>query len=111
VPLPGGGPSGSQLSGVSCKAVNRCVAVGAVESNLTGSSTAAAITRNGNAWRATSVPAPGRDKTSLFTAVTCLSATDCVAVGQVAPTGSANGTGTALSGFWNGKRWRLVAAQ
>jgi len=55
----------------------------------------------------TSVPAPGKGKSSLFTDVTCLSATDCVAVGQVGPAGSANDTSTALSGFWNGKSWRL----
>ena len=43
----------------------------------------------------------------MFTDVTCLSATDCVAVGQLGPAGSANDTSTALSGFWNGKSWRL----
>jgi hypothetical protein len=111
VPLPGGGTSGSMLSGVSCAAANRCVAVGAIQSYRTGSSTAAAATWNGNAWTVTSVPAPGKDKSSLFEDVTCLSATDCAAVGQVGPAGSANVTSTALSGFWNGKRWRLVAAK
>jgi hypothetical protein len=109
VPLPGGGPSGSHLYGVSCAAVNRCVAVGAIESYRKGVSTAAAVTWNGKAWTVTEVPAPGKNRASLFEDVTCLSGTDCVAVGQVGPAGSTTGTG--LSGFWNGERWRLVPAE
>ena len=49
---------------------------------------------------------PGKGKTSLFNDVTCLSAKSCVAVGQTGPSGAATGTG--LSGFWNGKSWRLA---
>jgi hypothetical protein len=90
--------------------VNRCVAVGIIQSYATGAS-AAAVSWNGKAWTVTRVPPPGKDKASLFTAVTCRSATDCVAVGQTAPAGSASNASTALSGFWNGKSWRLVAAK
>ena len=115
VPLPGGGVSSSHLYGVSCAAVNRCVAVGSIQPYVKGVNTlrAAAVTWNGTAWAVTTVPAPGKGKVSLFTDVTCLSATDCVAVGQAGPAGShtGNGTGTGLSGFWNGKSWRLVAAK
>jgi hypothetical protein len=111
VPLPGGGMSGSHLYGVSCAAVNRCVAVGTIESYTKGGRTAAAVTWNGKGWAVTSVPAPGKGKDSLFQDVACLSATDCVAVGQASRAGSTNGTGTGLSGFWNGKSWRMVAAE
>jgi hypothetical protein len=112
VPLPGGGVNSSHLWGVSCAAMNRCVAVGDIQLYPPkGASTerAAAVTWNGKAWTVTSVPAPGKGKASLFQDVTCLSAAHCVAVGQAGPAGSA--TGTALSGFWNGKRWRLVTAR
>jgi hypothetical protein len=110
VPLPGGGTDSSHLWGVSCAAVNRCVAVGDIESYLKGATTerTAAVTWNGKAWTVTGVPGPGKGKASLFKDVTCLSAADCVAVGQAGPAGSSNGTG--LSGFWNGKSWRLVTA-
>jgi hypothetical protein len=113
MPLPDGGPGGSLLSGVSCAAANRCIAVGTIESYRTGVSTsrAAAVSWNGAAWTVTSVPAAGKGKASSFADVTCLSARDCVAVGQAGPSGSTNGTGTGLSGFWNGKSWRLVAAR
>lgn len=112
VPLPGGGVNSSHLWGVSCAAVNRCVAVGDIElypPRGVSTERAAAVTWNGKAWAVTSVPGPAKGKASLFQDVTCLSAADCVAVGQTGPAGSA--TGTALSGFWNGKRWRLVTAR
>lgn len=111
VPLPGGGTGSSHLWGVSCAAVNQCVAVGDIESYLKGASTrrAAAVTWNGKAWTVTGVPGPGNGKASVFNDVTCLSTADCVAVGQAGPAGSTNGAG--LSGFWNGKSWRLVAAK
>jgi hypothetical protein len=86
--------------------------VGTIDSNLNEMSDtgkAAAVTWNGKAWAVTSVPAPGKGKGSLFNGVTCLTASSCVAVGQLGPAVSTNGTG--LSSSWNGKNWRLVAAR
>jgi hypothetical protein len=106
------GTSNELLFGVSCAAVNRCVASGTIDMNLQSVSNtgrAAAVTWNGRAWAVTSVPAPGKGKASSFQGVTCLSAANCVVVGQLGPSGSTNGTG--LSGFWNGKSWRLVTAR
>ena len=106
------GTSNELLSGVSCVAGHRCVAVGVIDSNLNATSNtgkAGAATWNGRAWTVTSVPAPAKGKASLLRDVTCLSAANCVAVGQTGPSGSTNGTG--LSAFWNGKSWRLVVAK
>jgi len=106
------GTSNELLSGVSCAAVNRCVAGGTIDSNLQAASNtgkAAAVTWNGKVWAVTSVPAPGKGKASSFEGMTCLSTANCVAVGQLGPSGSTNGTG--LSGFWNGKSWRLITAR
>jgi hypothetical protein len=106
------GTTNAVLTGVSCPAVNRCVAVAAVNQNLIPNSNqgkAAAVTWNGRAWATTSTPTPARGLASLFNDVTCLSATDCVAVGQLGPVLTLNGVG--LSGFWNGRRWRLVTAK
>ena len=53
------GTSNEMLSGVSCVAGNRCVAVGTIDSNLNSVSNtgkAAAATWNGRAWTVTSVP-------------------------------------------------------
>jgi hypothetical protein len=109
VPLPGGGVNSSHLWGVSCAAVNRCAAVGDIElypQKGVRTERAAAVTWNGKAWKATSVPAPPKGKSSMLNDVTCLSASSCVAVGQFGSVGLT--TGTALSAFWNGKRWHLV---
>jgi hypothetical protein len=106
------GTSNELLHGVSCAAVNRCVATGTIDMNLQSASNtgrAAAVTWNGTAWTVTSVPAPGKGKASSFQGVTCLSAANCVTAGQLGPSGSTNGTG--LSGFWNGRSWRLLTAR
>jgi hypothetical protein len=67
------------------------------------------VTWNGRAWAVTSVPPPGKGKASSFQGMTCLSAANCIVVGQLGPSSSTSGTG--LSGFWNGKNWRLVTAR
>lgn len=105
------GTGSSFLTGVSCVPAARCLAVGYTGSNPgTGENTgrAAAVSWNGKAWTATRVPAPANGKASLFNAVSCLSATDCVAAGQEGPFNTVQGNG--LTGFWNGKGWKLVAA-
>jgi hypothetical protein len=110
VPWPKGTGS-QQLPGVSCTATNRCVAVGTTGANLKAASNtgrAAAAVWNGKGWTVTKVPAPAKGWESLFNDVTCLSATDCVAVGETGPYRSVVGMG--LSGFWNGSSWRLVTA-
>lgn len=111
VPWPKGATN-PLLTSTSCRAANRRVAVGIIDSSLSGDSNtgrAAAARWNGKAWTPTPVAAAGKGKASLFNGVTCLSTTDCVAVGQARPADSTNGAG--LSGFWNGTSWRLVNAK
>jgi hypothetical protein len=101
--------SNSLLSGVSCRSAKSCLAVGTVDINVNDNGHtghAAATAWNGKAWTAASAEAPGKGKASLFTAVSCLSATNCLAVGQLGPFNSDEGNG--LAGFWNGKRVGLA---
>jgi hypothetical protein len=105
------GTANSYLTGVSCASAKSCVTAGYFDINLnaggnTGKATAASW--NGKAWAVAKVPAPARGKASLFESVSCLSAANCVAVGQVGPDKTLEGNG--LSGFWNGKAWKLVTA-
>jgi hypothetical protein len=105
------GTGNSFLAGVSCTSATWCVATGytGFTVNDTGDTgRAAAVSWNGKAWRVTGVPAPAAGSASLFNAVSCLSAADCVAAGQEGPFNTTQGNG--LTGFWNGKGWKLVAA-
>jgi hypothetical protein len=105
------GAANSGLVGVSCVSAKRCVMVGYLGMNPGkdgNTGRAAAVTWDGRTWTVTRVPAPARGKASLFNGVSCLSAGSCVAAGQVGPDNSTTGTG--LSGFWNGRGWRLVTA-
>jgi hypothetical protein len=104
------GTSNSYLVGASCRSATSCMVVGYVDINVNdGGNTgrAAAARWNGKTWTATSVPAPGKGKASLFSAVSCPSATVCVAAGQLSPFKSTEGSG--LAGRWNGKSWNLVS--
>jgi len=96
------------LVAVSCGSAKSCVAVGSVDANFNdGGHTgqAAATAWNGKSWTAGKVAAPGKGKASLFNEVSCPAVADCVAVGQLGPYNSDEGSG--LAGFWNGKSWSL----
>ncbi len=100
------GTANPVLVGVSCAAPGRCVAVGDFGTTAKSVvSRAAAASYNGGAWTGVLLPAPPAGQSSTLGSVSCVSATECVAVGQVGP--SSGATSSALAGFWNGKRWRL----
>lgn len=101
----GGDPS---LYAVSCVTAADCLAAG-------GGDTPSVLNNafsdawNGHAWKFGRLPTPregGSGRTSAVWGVSCVSATDCVAVGSA---GSASLYPYGFSGFWNGKSWRLVA--
>lgn len=104
------GTANSVLTGVSCPAQKDCVAVGAtsVADSVANFGRAAAATWNGKTWTVVPVPAPAKGKSSMLGGISCPRAASCVAAGKAGPTGTTAGHG--LSGFWNGKRWRLVTA-
>lgn len=106
-----GGPKNPELGGVSCTSPTRCVTVGGTSADGTEeTSHALAASYNGTTWKVASVPAPASGGTSAFSSVSCLSAKDCVAVGEG---GGPQGTlfsSAAFTGFWNGTRWKAVPA-
>ena len=102
----------TSLADVSCASRAYCVAVGNVGENPTSSQAnagrAAAVAWNGKTWTDMSVPGPAKGKASWFRGVWCGAAASCAAVGY---TGAVNAsTSTGLSGFWNGKSWKLTGA-
>ncbi|HTL83668.1 MAG TPA: hypothetical protein VL856_00685 [Acidimicrobiia bacterium] len=99
-------PSGAldaRLSGVSCTSATSCFAVG---SSSTATASRALVERwNGSTWSIVATPVPiGASDVSLG-AVSCLSATSCMAVGSY----STATTDKALAERWNGTSWSIVA--
>jgi hypothetical protein len=105
------GTTMSLLGDVSCtysKAAGRhCIAVGAAGTQNTASPVA--FSWNGTKWSAQHVPGPAKGKASDLDGVSCLSAADCVAIGQTAATPSTSAT-SPIAGFWNGSAWKVTAA-
>jgi hypothetical protein len=99
-------------SAVSCPVPTKCLAVGfdrVPGKNNAYPNQALAEFFNGRSWTRLSVPAPAGAADTEFNGVSCVSATNCVAVGStVYGTNPKTYRVTALTGIWNGKRWRLV---
>jgi hypothetical protein len=85
-----------ELTGVSCRGVNFCVAVGSFTEGMF------AEAWNGGSWKFTSaVPNPKNDTHGEMNAVSCPATRDCIAVGKT----SANSKTVPLAEHWNGKKW------
>jgi hypothetical protein len=101
------GADESQLSSVSCPAVNRCTAVGFTFSETGGKILVEQW--NGKAWSITPVAAPSGAQVAELIGVTCTTATNCTAVGTSA---SLQGTRTpgarALVEHYDGTAWTSV---
>jgi hypothetical protein len=96
---------------VSCPVPARCLAVGyyrVPKGNYANQALAEVF--NGKSWKRLSVPAPANAVDTDLAAVSCLSATWCVAVGSSDYGKPPNYTLTPLTIFWNGKSWRMVPA-
>lgn len=88
------------LMAVTCVSSSDCWAVG--QGNMgpggpNGNAHALAEHWNGTAWSIAATPAAGFD----FNAVSCISSSDCWAVG--------NGSGSMLADHWNGSAWSTIA--
>src|SRR5215469_14796478 len=112
VPSPAGSapPDSSVLNGVTCNSSTSCWAVGSAAA-INGSERNVALHWNGRKWSRVTTPDPagtaGGDL-NLLSAVSCLSAADCWAVGA---TGTNMGHHELLRNealHWNGRRWSLI---
>jgi hypothetical protein len=103
-------PKNPLLTGVSCAAAKSCVAVGYTSADGSEqTSRALALSYDGH-WTAGIVPRLANGGSSAFSRVSCVSATDCVAVGEGGGPGKTLFSSAALTAFWNGKSWKLVGA-
>jgi hypothetical protein len=101
-------------SAVSCPVTTQCLAVGfdrVPGKNSAYPNQALAEFFNGKGWTRLSVPAPAGAADTEFNGVSCVSATNCVAVGSALyGINPKTYRETALTCIWNGKHWRLVPA-
>ena len=97
-------PEGSsKLTGVSCAASNDCMAVG--YSTATGAIVSALSQHwNGTTWSTVTIPNAGGFTKSYISDVSCVSASDCWAVGQATNKALSE---AALAEHWDGTKWTV----
>jgi hypothetical protein len=94
----------AELAGVSCLDATHCVAVGS-HFAANSLSTTLAVVSDGNGWRVVPTPNPASSEGSYLSAVTCLTAARCVAVGYYY---DSDNTRLTLVEAWNGQHWSIV---
>lgn len=99
-PIPAPARGGSHLDGVSCASQMFCSAVGTDELPAERTITLAEV-RRGHRWEITRTP-PLESPSNFLNAVSCSSATDCMAVGSTAD--------QVLIERWNGAKWAIQRA-
>jgi len=105
VPVPSRSITDGGLSADSCSSRSACTAVGSYH-DLRGVVVPLAESWDGNAWTIQAAAKPAGATASALGAVSCSSATACVAVGSYASSSKASQT---LAEAWDGTRWRIQA--
>ena len=96
-------PRFTGLNGVSCPSIRFCIAVGGPDDGDDGP--AVADRWNGKSWTRLRVPAPAGSTSAPLSGVSCLTATDCIAVGSWYSARTEDGG--PLAERWNGSRWSI----
>lgn len=99
------GATYSEFDGVSCVSYLYCMAVGYADTASGRVTLAMAL--NGGGWSVLPTANPVHSNDSQLSSVSCLSGTDCIAVGS-ADSGSATVT---LAEQWNGTTWSILPTQ
>ncbi len=99
-PNPAGATS-SELDGVACPGSTTCFAVGLSYSGAGVNVRPLVEAWNGTSWALVAAPTPAGATYAELSAVTCISATDCFAVGVADP-------GVPLIEHWDGTAWTIT---
>lgn len=94
--------NGSELNATRCASATSCIAVGFEDSS--GTTDALAETWNGTSWSEMTASIPLGSRASQLLGLSCLSASQCTAVGWYENTSAVDVT---LAESWNGKSWSL----
>ena len=96
--------SGTNLNGVSCVNASSCVAVG--DYQIPNGVFTLVESWDGRSWSIVPSPNPLRMDDNVLNGVSCINASDCVAVGSAANTDGGNSQ--TLIEIWNGRLWSIV---
>lgn len=105
------GAASSELTGVSCVSTKACEAVGYSRTSA-GTVKTLAEGYNGKRWSIQRTPTPAGAESG-FVAVSCASATSCIAIGGGGPFVLSCPPSAPVCGFierWNGRRWSIQRA-
>ena len=95
----------ASLSGIDCRSLTDCVAVGANTPQMANGLVAERW--NGVRWSRSALPLPSGTTLVTVGEVACPAASDCVAVGSAYPS---HESGYAIAESWNGSRWSVRRA-
>jgi hypothetical protein len=103
-------PNGGYLNGITCTNGSDCWASGAT-TDATGMASGILMQHwNGSAWSSVSAAAPGGSTGAILTGLSCISSTQCWAVGSSGSFGGGGGSGFQPKGFidmWDGSAWTV----
>src|SRR5579884_3751579 len=105
VPVPAGSAGSFGLEAVSCTSATACTVLGGYTSN--GSAVMVAERWNGSTWSMQTIPSPSGSTASSLLAISCGSATTCMAVGNYS---TATSPYLLLTASWKGSKWKVVPA-
>jgi hypothetical protein len=97
----------SQLVTVSCASPSECTAVGSYTSPATGSTLALVERWNGSTWSIQPTPVPKDAGPTTLSGVSCVTARQCIAVGNYFDNDLA--AGVTLAERWNGSAWSVLS--
>jgi hypothetical protein len=97
------GAKAANVRGGSCISSTECIAVGEYE-NSSGKKLPLAEAWNGTSWSIQEPPSPTGAKASHLNKVSCISSTECLAVGELE---NSSGSDVAFTEKWNGTTWSL----
>ncbi len=103
-------PVGRRFDGVSCLTASKCFAVGVSSSPYAFSGTTLVERWNGTSWTILASPNPAGAAYSELASISCLTQTDCYAVGLSRTETPQTQVERALVEHWNGTAWSIVAS-
>jgi hypothetical protein len=110
-PIPAAEEDNSFLNAVSCPDATDCEAVGITTPNYGAGAPQVFVERmSGSTWSIANAPGSGLGGGDQLLGVSCVDASDCMAVGTSATPSSefVNGQGYPLAEWWNGSTWTVI---